>query len=172
MDLYEAMDARRSVRAFSKEDVPDSTIEKILTYGNLAPTAGNLQSRDFITVRKAETKAKLAEAAFGQDFVSQAPIVVVVCANSERAKPYQKRGEELYSIQDATAAIQNILLATHAEGYGACWVGAFSESQVSEILELPRTARPLALIPIGRPTEEPLHKKRMPTSHIIHKEKW
>jgi nitroreductase len=172
LDLYDAIETRRSVRAFRKEDVPDTVLDKILKYGNLAPTAGNLQSRDFIIVRNPETKAKLSEAALGQDFVAQAPVVVVVCANTERAKPYKKRGEELYCIQDATAAIQNILLATHAEGYGACWVGAFSEVRVSEVLELPDTARPLALIPIGRPGEEPLHKTRMPTSRISHKEKW
>ena len=172
MDLYEAIEDRRSVRAFTREGVSDSTIEKILRYGNLAPTAGNLQSRDFVVVRNQEAKAKLAEAALGQDFVSQAPVVIIVCANAERAKPYQKRGEELYSIQDATAAIQNMLLAVHAEGYGACWVGAFNESHVSKILELPPTVRPLAIIPIGRPAEEPLHKTRMPSSQIVHEEKW
>lgn len=172
MDLYEAIEGRRSVRAFTGEGVSDSTIEKILEYGNLAPTAGNLQSRDFIVVREADTKVKLAEAAHGQEFVSQAPVAVVVCANSERAKPYQRRGEELYCIQDATAAIQNILLAVHAEGYGACWVGAFNESQVSKILGLPSTVRPLAIIPMGRAAEEPLHKTRMPSSRIVHEEKW
>jgi nitroreductase len=172
LDLYEAIKNRRSVRAFTREDIPDSAIEKILEYGNLAPTAGNLQSRDFVIVKDPETKVKLAEAALGQDFVSQAPVVIVVCANAERAKPYQKRGEELYSVQDATASIQNILLTVHAEGYGACWVGAFSESKVSQILGLPKNVRPLAILPIGRPAEKPLHKTRVPTPHISHREKW
>jgi nitroreductase len=172
LDLYDVINNRRSVRSFSRENVPEAVLEKILEYANLAPTAGNLQSRDFVVVKEPETKRRLAEAALGQDFIYQAPVVVVVCANMERAKPYQKRGEELYCIQDATAAIQNMLLTVHAEGYGACWVGAFSEKKVSEILGIPEGVRPLAIIPIGRPTDEPLHKTRMPISYMTHKEKW
>lgn len=172
MDLTEAIKTRRSVRAFKKEDVPAPVIEKILECGNLAPSAGNLQPRDFVVVRDPKTKKRLAEAAFDQEFVTEAPVVIVVCANTDRSEPYGKRGETLYCIQDATAAIQNMLLAVHAEGLGACWVGAFDESQASRILELPSSVRPIALIPVGRANESPPDRGRIPISRLTHMEKW
>ena len=147
-------------------------IEKILECGNQAPSAGNLQSRDFVVVRNSETKKKLADAALGQKFVADAPVVIVVCANMDRSKPYGKRGESLYCIQDATAAIQNMLVAVHAEGLGACWVGAFDERQASGILELPSNARPIALIPVGHANESPPDGGRIPISRLTHMEKW
>jgi len=172
LDLIEAIKNRRSVRAFNKEDVPTQVIEKILECGNLAPSAGNLQPRDFVVVRNSKTKKRLADAAFDQEFVAEAPVVIVVCANMDRSKPYGRRGETLYSIQDATAAIQNMLLAVHAEGLGACWVGAFDESQASRILELPSNVRPIALIPVGHPDGSPQDRGRMPISRLTHMEKW
>ncbi|MFQ5905750.1 MAG: nitroreductase family protein [bacterium] len=172
MDLIEAITNRRSIRAFKKEDVSASVIERILECGNMAPSAGNLQPRDFVVVRNSETKANLAEAALGQQFVSEAPVVIVVCANIERTRPYQKRGETLYCIQDTAAAIQNMLLVVHAEGLGACWVGAFNETMVSKILKLPGGVRPVALIPIGTPAEAPPQRARVPVSHLTHNEKW
>lgn len=172
MDLIEAIRNRRSVRAFKKGDVPAHVIEKILECGNLAPSAGNLQPRDFVVVRNSRTKDRLAEAAFGQEFVAEAPAVIVVCANMDRSRPYGSRGETLYCIQDATAAIQNMLLAVHAEGLGACWVGAFDESEASRILKLPRTVRPIALIPVGHPDESPSDRGRISISRLTHMEKW
>jgi len=172
LDLVEGITNRRSIRSFKKEDVPASLIERILECGNMAPSAGNLQPRDFVVVRDSETKRKLAKAALDQEFVSEAPVVVVVCANIERTKPYRERGETLYCIQDTAAAIQNMLLVIHAEGLGACWVGAFHERQVSKILELPSRVRPVALIPIGRPAEAPPERGRIPISHITHMERW
>jgi len=172
LDLIEAIKNRRSVRAFKKEDVPAQVIEKILECGNLAPSAGNLQPRDFVVVRNSKKKKRLADAAFGQEFVTEAPVVIVVCANADRSKPYGTRGETLYCIQDATAAIQNMLLAVHAEGLAACWVGAFDEGQASRILELPSSVRPIALIPVGRANESPADRGRIPISHLTHMEKW
>ncbi len=137
------------MRRFEDRDVPHELIEKLLEAGNLAPSAGNLQARYFIVVKNKEMREKLSAAAFNQKFVYDAPVDVVVCADLMRIKPYGKRGEELYCIQDASAAVQNILLAAYALGLGTCWVGAFNEREVADVLSLPKHLRPVAIIPIG-----------------------
>lgn len=152
MDVYEAIESRASVRDFTNEDVPRSTVKKLLEAAVRAPTAGNLQPWRFYVVREGDVKKGLCEAAWGQPYVEQAPVVIVVCAELEVcARGYGSRGEGLYAIQDTAAAVENILLAVMAEGLGACWVGAFNEEAVSEALMLPGGIRPLAMVPIGHP---------------------
>lgn len=155
MDVIEAIKTRRSVRSFTDESVPKKMIDEILEAGRAAPSAGNRQARDFFVVTKDETKQKIVEAALGQSFIAQAPYVIVVCANQERiANPYASRGIELYCIQDASASVQNMLLALHSKGLATCWIGAFDEKAVSQVLELPEHLRPVAILPIGHPAEE------------------
>jgi nitroreductase len=163
MDLYEAINSRACVRGFTGEDVAGGTVDKLLEAACRAPTAGNLQPWRFFVVRDAAVKRLLAEAAWGQSFVLEAPVVVVVCADLDVcAHGYGSRGETLYSIQDTAAAIENLLLAVVAEGLGACWVGAFEEQGASVALALPPGIRPLALIPIGHPARRPSTTRREP----------
>jgi len=97
----------------------------------------------------------------------------VVCANQERSSSgYGARGRDLYSNCDSSAATQNILLAVHALGLGACWIGAFHDVEVSRILNLPPTVRPIAIIPVGYPDEKPSAPPRMPLSRVVHKERY
>ena len=173
MDLFEAIRGRRSVRAFTKEDVPDEVVEKLIDAARWAPSAGNIQPWEFVVVRNPETKRRLAAAALYQDFIAEAPVVVVVCANERRsAMGYGRRGATLYCIQDCAAATQNMLLAAHALGLASCWVGAFSEDEVREVIEAPDGVRPVAIIPIGHPAERPRPPPRRPISHIIHYERF
>lgn len=175
MDLEVAINTRRSVRSFSKKDIPEITIKKLLELANAAPSAGNLQARDFIIVRNRKTRQALADAALGQEFVADAPVVVVVCGNLYRTgKHYGQRGMTLYYIQDADAAVENLLLGIHNEGLGSCWVGAFDERAVTEILKLPDEVRPLAIIPIGVPESKSESSKpdRIKLDKLLHYEKW
>jgi nitroreductase len=172
MELVDAIKSRRSIRAFKREPVPDDVVRELLELGNLAPSAGNLQGRDFVVVRDSNIKLMLCNAALGQRFIADAPVVIVVCANKQRSSPYGARGRDLYCIQDADAAIENILLAVTSKGLGACWVGAFNETQVADILKLPSHIRPIALLPIGYPDESPSRRSRIPLSKLVHHEKW
>ncbi len=163
---------RVSIRRFRSDDIDDDTLKLILEAGNAAPSAGNLQARDFVVVRSEEKKLKLAKAALKQMFIAEAPIVVVVCANYPRSvRVYGQRGK-LYAEQDATAAVENILLAVTALGLGAVWVGAFDEEEVAEILDLPEYVRPIAIIPIGYPAEKPRRRERYPIEFLTHYEGW
>jgi nitroreductase len=172
MELVESIEARVSVRSFTEEDVPEKIVSEALRLAILAPSAGNLQSRDFIVVRNALSKKRLAKAAFGQAFIEEAPVVIVVCANQNRIRNYGTRGAQLYCLQDSAAAIEHILLYVVSKGYGSCWVGAFDEREASKVLSIPDNIRPIAILPIGRPMKEGFHTSRLDVAEVVHKEKW
>lgn len=147
---------RRSVRAFKEREVDDSVIREIFEDINQAPSAGNLQSFVVYVLKNVKIKKMIAEAAYGQDFIVQAPIVLIFCADKKRsARKYGKRGENLYSIQDATIAAVYSILSIQDHGLSSVWVGAFDEERVSSILDLDKDIRPVAIIPFGYPDEEP-----------------
>jgi nitroreductase len=155
MDFWETIEKRHSVRSFLPEDVPEEDVRKILMAAIRAPSAGNRQPWHFYVVRNPQVKRKLAQAALNQEFVAQAPVVIVVCAEPSRsAARYGSRGSELYCLQDTAAATEHILLAATALGYGSCWVGAFDEAGVAAVLNLPSNLRPVAMVPIGKPGRE------------------
>ena len=169
MELFKAIRTRRSIRSFRPDPVEDKKLEKVLQSGIDAPSAGNLQGRDFYVFRRGENREKLAEIAFGQGFVAEAPVVIVVCANESRSSArYKSRGKSLYSIQDASIAIENMLLAAHALGLGTCWVGAFDEDKLSKEFSLPSGVRPIAIIPLGYPAQKPTKPARLLTKDVVH----
>ena len=173
MELIDGLLSRRSVRRFKSKSIPDDLIWKILKLANAAPSAGNLQSRDFIITRDEEIKQKLATAAHDQIFIHDAPVVIVVCGNQARSSSsYGNRGTDFYSIQDADAAVMHILLAALANDLGTCWVGAFDDDEVSAVLDLPELIRPIAIIPIGYPAQKPIKTSRVPIEKLVHYEKW
>ncbi|KAA0007449.1 MAG: nitroreductase family protein [Thermoplasmata archaeon] len=171
MEVKEAIEKRRSIRKYKSKDVELSIVGKLLYYANLAPSAGNLQARDFIIVDDKELKKKIARAAYNQEFVEEAPVLVVFCANLKRIAPYGERGKNLYCIQDVAAAIQNFLLAALDEGLATCWVGAFDENEVSRLLGLPSEVRPVAIITLGYGDEE-AYSDRMDIKKLIHYNGW
>ena len=173
MDVFKAISERRSVRKFKKKEIEDQLINKILESGLWAPSAGNLQSWDIILINDQEIKHKLITAAYMRDFIGEAPIVMVLCANMHKsATIYNDRGKELFCIQDAACAGQNMLLAIHALGLGACWVGAFDEEYVNDLLGMPAHVRPVALIPLGYPDEKPYPPPRRRVDEFLHSEKY
>ncbi len=173
MEIQEAISKRRSIRSFRDEGVSEDAVRQIIEAGILAPSAGNCQPWEFVVIRDKMTKQKLAQAALGQRFVSQVPVVIVVCANIKRsASRYGSRGQELYCIQDTAAAIENMLLMAVSKGLGTCWVGAFNEVLAKEALELPVGIRPVAIIPLGHPAETPQMPKRRIYRDVVHHEKW
>lgn len=166
--LLALMRSRRSVRKFAGAPLPDGCEAKLLEAFVWSPSGGNAQPWHVRIVRDADRKQRLCNAALSQQFVAEAPVVYVVCADLQRAfKAYKQRGVELYCLQDTAAATQNMLLAAHAMGLAACWVGAFREKSVVEILELPEHLRPVALVPVGLPAQEPRTPPRRPVEEIV-----
>ena len=172
MECLEAIKGRRSIRKFKDRGIGKEIIEELLDAARMAPSAGNIQARDFIVVTNKITKQKLTKAAFGQAFIEQAPVDIVFVANIERSSRIYKSRGELYAIQDATASVMNLLLAVHDKGLAGCWVGAFDENAVGEILGLPHKTRPVAIIPVGYADEEPGAQTRMELDKVVHWETW
>ena len=151
-----------------KDDhIPEATIGRLLESAHLAPSAGNLEPWKFVVVRQETLKARLVEAAYDQNFIEEAPVCIVVCADPNRsASQYGERGASLYCLQDTAAAVQNILLTATAYGLGSCWVGAFDEIKVSEVLKLDPSLRPVAIIPIGYSAAEPEIVPKRPLEEV------
>jgi len=171
MDVLEALATRRSIRRYTGEHISEGQMDVLVRAGQDAPSAGNLQARDFIVVREADSKQKLALASLGQPQVDRADALIVVCANIPRSSSrYGERGA-LYAQQDAAASVQNILLAAHALGLGTCWIGAFDAQQVGDILKVPSGVVPSAIITVGVPAEEPKKPKRF-SKENVHLELW
>ncbi|MFH1022206.1 MAG: nitroreductase family protein [Planctomycetota bacterium] len=170
MKLIEAIHARRSVRAFVPKPVDEAKVKRILDAANDAPSAGNLQAYEIVVVRDPARKRKLADAAHGQMFVAMSPLVLVFVANPTRNRRYRQRGEELYAVQDATIACVHAMLAATTGGLASCWVGAFDEKAVAEVVGVPVGMRPVAILPIGHAAEKPKNPGRRDLDDIVHDE--
>ncbi|MFW9811435.1 MAG: nitroreductase family protein [Candidatus Thorarchaeota archaeon] len=143
--------SRQSIRKFTREPIPKSTIDDIANIGRTAPSGGNRQPWRLVIVTRNDLKNQLATAALNQKFIAAAPVVYVICAvPEESAERYGKRGRKLYTLQDTAAMTLNILYGAHLHGYGACWVGAFEEEEVTQVLNIPSDMRPVAMVPVGR----------------------
>jgi nitroreductase len=162
MDFFQVVENRYSVREFDPDvDVPPETVERLLAAATRAPSAGNRQPWQFYVVREPAIRQALVEAAHGQEFIGQAPIAIVVCADAEQsAGRYGQRGRELYCLQDTAVATEHILLAAVALELGGCWIGAFDEQVASQALNLPGRHRPVAILPIGKPARTPAARTR------------
>lgn len=171
METLECMLGRADIRSYRPDPIPDEDVKSLLEAAVQAPSSGNLQNWEFIIVRKYEAKKALADAAMGQGFIAEAPVVIAVCANlGAMAARYGARGRELYSIQNTAAATENLMLAAWDRGIGSCWVGAFNENDVKRALNIPEDIRPVAIITMGY-TEGPAKKPgRRPVEEVMHRE--
>ena len=167
MEFKEVIKRRKSVRSFQEKEVEPSKLQTILEVVNSAPSAGNLQAYNVFVVREKKKKELLARAALHQEFVAEAPVVLVFCSNpKESSRRYGRRGEKLYSLQDATIAACFAHLACVDLGLSSCWVGAFDDEQVKEILEL-KELIPVCILPVGYAAEEPFPTPRKKLSQLV-----
>lgn len=169
MDFHEVLRVRRSVRVYKKRSVEEEKMTRILEAASSAPSAGNLQAFEIFLVNSSDRKTRLAKAALDQDFIAQAPVVLVFCANPVRSSSrYGRRGVELYSVQDATIAASYAQLAATDVGLASVWVGAYHDNEVRQILGIKQPLRPVAIIAIGYPSEEPEKPARRSLEELLH----
>jgi nitroreductase len=155
VDILSAVKKRRSIRNFQKKDIPDELLDKLVEALIWAPSAGNLQARRFYFVKDEKIRKMIAAVALNQNFIAEAPLVIIGCTNSRISFKYGERGVFLYSIQDVAASIMCMMLVAHDLGLGSVWVGAFGEEGVSRVLDLPKYLRPVAIVPVGYPSKVP-----------------
>ena len=156
MEVLEAIKNRRSVREYSNRAITPGSYKRLKSALRYAPSACNFQPWRFILVEDAELRSKVAQACKGQMWMAQAPVIVAACGFAEQA--YQKMGGYGNSIDiDVGIALDHLSLAAVAEGLGTCWIGAFHEQQVKELLSIPSEAKVVALMPVGYPASEELN---------------
>lgn len=169
MDMLDAIQKRRSVRAYTAHPVEEDKLQSVLEAARLAPSARNLQEWRFVVVRDPAIRARLAIAANNQAFVGQAPVVIVGCAVKT---DYVMRGGQLAYPIDLAIAIDHMTLQAAAAGLGTCWIGSFFEDQVRAILGIPGDVRVVGLLTLGYPADAPAPKNRLPARQVFSRERW
>lgn len=173
MTFRELIAARRSVRSYKGLPVEPEKLQAILDAAIAAPSAGDLQSFEVVIVEEGAGKSALAKAASGQGFLASAPLLLVFCADVERGRSqYGDRGAQLFALQDATIAATYAQLAAAAEGLGSCWVGAFDDARVREVLAIPDRLRPIAILAVGYPAELPEPRTRRNLNDLLRRERY
>lgn len=168
--ILEVIKTRRSIRKYKNIKVDLEKINLILEAGRWAPSSGNLQNWYFIVVQDKKKINKIAEYCM-QPWISTAPLVIVVCSDTERVVDWYGERGRFYSIQNIAAAVQNMLLQAHSIGLGSCWIGAFNEEKIKELLKIPKNIEVHAIITLGYPDESP-ESERKPLEDIVFFEEW
>jgi len=201
LNLLNVFRSRRSVKEYLPKEVSKEVLFRILEAGRWAPSAHNAQPWRFIVIRDSTTKQRLAKAMasrWGKDMrkkgiskeqreslikasverFENAPIIIIVCLTMENMDEYpdarRKKIEYIMAVQSVAAAIENMLLAAHSEGLGACWFCAplFCQDAVRKILEIPKHIDPQALITLGYPADRPNPPPRKTLEEIVHQDHW
>ena len=199
-DLLDTIEGRRSIRKYQLKQIPRKLIEEVLVAAGWAPSAHNAQPYGFIVLENAQTKLDLAEAMAkvwvadlekdGQTIeadrlrerverFAKAPVLILACITGIEGLPRYsdaRRQACLHdlAVQSLGAAIENLLLAAHAKGLGACWYSApcFCKETVKQKLMLPDVVEPQAFIVLGYPAEKPLAPKKKSLAEIGFVDEW
>lgn len=166
MSVLDIIRQRRSVRVYKSDPIPEESLLRILEAARLAPSGKNLQPWKFILVQEKKMKKKLAIASNKQDFIADAPLVLVACGFPDEC--YRSMGRYMKSWPvDVTIALEHMILQAQEEGLGTCWIGSFEEEEVKTLLSVPDFVRVLALTPLGYPGEKPESRGRKSLEEII-----
>ena len=169
MEVMKAILTRRSIRQYTAQPVPDEVITDLLRAAMSAPSAGNQQAWQFVVVDDRQILDEIPTIHPYSQMLKQAPVAILVCG--DRALETNKG----YWVQDCSAATQNLLLAAHARGLGAVWLGVYPREErvaaLREIFGLPEHVVPLALVSVGYPAEEKPAANRYAPARV-HRNRW
>lgn len=169
MEFSEVVSTRRSIRAYTDQDVDAATVERVLRAAMSAPSAGNQQPWHFVVIRDRQRREAIPAIHPYARMVLQAPVAILVCGDPEGRKYPQ------YWQQDCSAATQNLLLAARAEGLGTVWCGVYpNEERVTgfrRLLNIPAHILPFALVPLGWPATAFKSEDRY-NALAVHEETW
>ena len=159
LDTVAAIASRRSIRVYEPKPIPSEDLKTILEAARLAPSAANRQPWHLVVVRDPQRKRLLASACSEQRFIAEADVVIAGVA-------FPAQSQRWYNI-DVAIAMENLVLAAASLGYGTCWIGAFREAAVKELLGIPEDGRVIALTPLGIPAEHPAARERKPDAQLF-----
>lgn len=174
MDFYEVVRTRRSVRSYSDRPIPSDVLARVLDAARLAPSGRNRQPWKFIVVRSQEVKEKLVPLCNGQRFIAEAPVVIVACGRDIKYNRGGYMGR--YSmLVDVSIAFTHLILAARAEGLGTCWIGAFDNEGIKELLDIPGEWDVVVLTPLGYPRDPEAFREtrsRKPLDEIVSEDRF
>jgi len=168
MEAMEGILTRRSIRRYTGQKVSDELIKEILQAAMSAPSTGNGQPWHFVIIDDRRIFEEIQKFHHYASMLKKAPLAILVCVD-------RNVNQEGFIVQDGSAATENLLLAAHAKGLGAVWLGIYPlEERIAamrKLLALPDTILPLALISIGYPAEKIRGQDRFKPARI-HKNRW
>lgn len=168
MQVMEAIKARKSIRAFTDQEVEQEKLMQVLEAGRLAPSASNQQRWKFIVVKDETLRAGMVEACANQKFVGQAPVILVICADEVKDMRCKQPARTI----DCSIALSFMMLEAAELGLGTCWIGAFYEEKVRELLQIPEAYDIVAVTPLGYPDTQGNHRIRKEMEDIVVYDTW
>jgi nitroreductase len=169
MDVLEVIAKRKSIRAYKNTPVPDDKLNQVLEAARLAPSGGNRQEMKFVVVKDETTRKKLSEATGGQKHVAAAPVVIAAVAT--QPERMMICDVPAYPV-DVAIAIDHMTLAACGVGLGTCWIGAFNQEMVKNLLGIPVNCKVVQLLALGVPAEDGRPKDRKPIEQLVCYEKY
>lgn len=164
MEVFEAIKTRRSIRTYKPDEIPEEKLKKVLEAARLAPSAHNAQNWKFVVVKDKAKRKEVAQAANNQSFVGEAPVIIAAIGlDPEHIMPC---GVPAYAV-DLGIAVEHMALAAVAEGLGTCWIGAFSQKEIKQVLKIPQNYQVVALMPLGFPADKAGSKTRKNLEEIV-----
>jgi len=169
MDFLELVKLRYSVRSYQPRPVEQDKLDRVLEAVRLAPFGPSQEPWRFVVVRDDEVRRRLVPACAHQQSVAQAPVVIAgVGLTPDRVMRCDIPGDPV----DVAIAMEHLALAAAAEGLGTCWIGAFYQDQVRQVLGIPKSAKVIELMTLGYPADSPPSKQRKPISEIVCYDRW
>jgi nitroreductase len=169
MDLFETIFTRRSIRRYSNQQIEKEKVDKILRAGMYAPSAVNKQPWHFIVFKDTASKYKIMEVNKNSSMLTEAETAILICFDE------RLQHDDGYGVIDCSSATQNMLLAAHALGLGACWIGIYPRKNrveaLTKIFDVPGHIVPFAVIALGYPLEKKETGERFKPERI-HYERW
>jgi nitroreductase len=171
MDALEAILTRRSIRSYTDEPVSEEHLDVLVRSAMAAPSAMNERGTRLVVVRDRDTLERMSKGAPFAGMLARAQVGIVVAGDTLADRIPGMR----YWTIDASAATENILVAAHALGLGAVWIGVYPWRSrmraVANVVGLPRHVKPLAMVAIGHPAETPKSREPYDKSRV-HWDAW
>ncbi|WP_440771587.1 5,6-dimethylbenzimidazole synthase [Natronorubrum sp. DTA28] len=187
--VYKTIYARRDIRRFRPEPIPEDVLERLLQAAHHAPSVGFSQPWDLIVVREDETKTEIAEIAdraiaaaregyeeprrskfadLKLEGIRESPINICVTCDPTRGAPHVlgRSSMQRMDVYSTCLAVQNLWLAARAEGVGVGWVSVLYPYEVQDVLGIPPHVKPVAYLCLGYP------ENGFPDEPVLQKEGW
>mgnify|MGYP005832043833 CR=1 FL=1 len=162
MDVFEVIKARRSIRKYRNQRIPDDALDRILESARFAPSAGSRYPWFLVVVRKDETKKALAIACNNVNYISECDVFIAAAGD-----PSQQ-----WYVTDTSVAIEHMVLTAWEMGIGSCWVGNYNEDLIKTLLSIPQDKRLVACLTLGYANESPSPRPRKDMSDLVYREKY